>query len=123
MLLKNKTAVITGSNRGIGKEILKIFSENGANIFACTRNVDDEFKLFVDQLSKKNNNEIVPIKLDLSDENQIKESANNIIKLGKPVDILINNAGIIHTGLFQMTSRKKLEEIFLINFFSQTIFT
>ena len=53
MLLKNKTAVITGSNRGIGKEILKIFSENGANIFACTRNVDDEFKLFVDQLSKK----------------------------------------------------------------------
>tara|TARA_B100001142_G_scaffold330082_1_gene396079 strand:+ start:2008 stop:2751 length:744 start_codon:yes stop_codon:yes gene_type:complete len=123
MLLKNKTAVITGSNRGIGKEILKIFSENGANIFACTRNVDDEFKLFVDQLSKKNNNEIVPIKLDLSDENQIKETANNIIKLGKPVDILINNAGIIHTGLFQMTSRKKLEEIFLINFFSQTIFT
>ena len=30
MLLKNKTAVITGCNRGIGKEILNIFSENGA---------------------------------------------------------------------------------------------
>jgi len=123
MLLKNKTAVITGSNRGIGKEILKVFSENGANIFACTRNIDDEFKLFLDQLSIKNKNEITPIKLDLSDENQIKDAANNIIKSGKSIDILINNAGIIHTALFQMTSKKKLEEIFLINFFSQTVFT
>ena len=35
MLLKNKTAIITGCNKGIGKEILKIFSENGAKIFAC----------------------------------------------------------------------------------------
>ena len=123
MLLKNKTAVITGSNRGIGKEILKVFSENGANIFACTRNIDDEFKLFLDQLSIKNKNEITPIKLDLSDENQIKDAANNIIKSGKSIDILINNAGIIHTALFQMTSKKKLEEIFLNNFFSQTVFT
>ena len=61
--------------------------------------------------------------LDLTDENQIKDAANNIIKSGKSIDILINNAGIIHTALFQMTSKKKLEEIFLVNFFSQTVFT
>ena len=50
MLLKNKTAIITGSNKGIGKEILKVFSKNGANIFACTRNINDEFKLLLDEL-------------------------------------------------------------------------
>ena len=44
MLLKNKVAVITGSNRGIGKEILKTFSENGSDIFACVRSIDDKFK-------------------------------------------------------------------------------
>ena len=32
MLLKNKNAVVTGCNRGIGKKILKIFSDNGANV-------------------------------------------------------------------------------------------
>ena len=32
MLLKDKTAVISGSNRGIGKSIVEIFSKNGANI-------------------------------------------------------------------------------------------
>jgi len=123
MLLKNKTAIITGSNKGIGKEILKVFSKNGANIFACTRNINDEFKLLLDELSKKYKNEIIPIKLDLADENQVKDAANTIIKAGKPIDILINNAGTIHTALFQMTPKKKLEEIFQVNFFSQTTFT
>ena len=37
MLLVNKTVIVTGSNRGIGKSIIKIFSENGANVIACTR--------------------------------------------------------------------------------------
>ena len=48
MLLKNKTAVITGCNRGIGKTILEVFSSNGANIFACTRNIDEKFKSYLD---------------------------------------------------------------------------
>ena len=46
MLLKNKIAVITGCNRGIGKKILEIFSLNGANIFACVRTADDKFKKY-----------------------------------------------------------------------------
>ena len=36
---------------------------------------------------------------------------------------MINNAGTIHTSLFQMTSKKKLAEVFEVNFFSQTVFT
>ena len=56
MLLKNKNAVVTGSNKGIGREILNIFSENGANIFACSRNFDDDFKSHINQLEKKNGN-------------------------------------------------------------------
>ena len=41
MLLKNKTAVITGCNKGIGKKIVEVFSAIGATIFACVRNIDD----------------------------------------------------------------------------------
>ena len=122
MLIKNKTAVITGSNRGIGKEILSLFSENGADIFACARNIDEDFKLFTKSLEKKFNNKIIPIKFDLADENQIKEASKNILDYNKPIDILVNNAATIHTGIFQMTSVKKLKEIFEVNFFSQTVF-
>jgi len=123
MLLKDKTAVITGCNRGIGKKILEIFSENGATVFACTRSIDEEFKSFLNELIKKFNNQIIPIQFNLDDESKIKEAANNILALNKPIDILVNNAATIHTAIFQMTSIKKLKEVFEINFFSQTIFT
>jgi 3-oxoacyl-[acyl-carrier protein] reductase len=123
MLLKNKTAVVTGCNRGIGKKILEVFSSNGAMIFACVRDIDDKFKLYIDDLKKKFNNKIIPIQFDLNNENQIKEAANTILSSKKSIDILINNAATIHTAMFQMTSVKKLKEIFETNFFAQTVFT
>ena len=123
MLLKGKTAVVTGCNRGIGKKILEIFSENKATVFACVRSVDEEFKSYLNELTKKFNNQIIPIQFDLIDENKIKVAANEILASNKPIDILVNNAATIHTALFQMTSIKKLKEVFDVNFFSQTIFT
>ena len=123
MLLQNKTAVVTGCNRGIGSKILEVFSANGATIFACVRNNDEEFKTYLNEIKKKFNNQIIPIQFDLNYENQIKEAANNILSSNSSIDILVNNAAIIHTALFQMTSLKKLKEVFETNFFSQTIFT
>ena len=123
MLLKGKTAIVTGCNKGIGKKILEVFSANGATVFACVRNIDEEFNSFSNVLTKKFNNQIIPIQLDLSDDNKIKEASNKIINYNKNIDILINNAATIHTAIFQMTSIKKLKEIFDVNFFSQTIFT
>ena len=123
MLLQNKTAVITGCNRGIGKKILEVFSSNGATIFACVRDVDDKFKLYIDDLKKKFNNKIIPIQFDLNDEDQVKKAASNILSSNSPIDILVNNAATIYTALFQMTSIKKLKETFETDFFSQTLFT
>ena len=123
MLLQNKTAVVTGCNRGIGKKILEVFSANGATVFACVRNISEEFKSSIKEIEKNTKNKIIPIKFDLSNENQIKEAANSILSSNKSIDILINNAAMIHTAIFQMTSIKKLKEVFEIDFFSQTNFT
>ena len=123
MLLENKTAVITGSNKGIGLEILKNFSKNKANIFACARTIDEGFLSKIKTIKENYNNEIIPIELDLANENKVKEAANEILSFDRSIEILVNNAGTIQTSLFQMSSKKKLNEIFEINFFSQTIFT
>jgi len=122
-MLKKKTAVLTGSSRGIGKEILSIFAENSANIIACSRTKDDKYIKFIEDLKKKNNVEIEPYFFDLADTNLVKEKALEIIKKHKKIDILINNAGAIHTALFQMTTLKKFKEIFETNFFSTVQFT
>ena len=123
MLLKNKIAVVTGCNRGIGKKILEIFSANGATVFACVRNISEEFRSRIKEIEKNTNNKIIPIQFDLSDESQIKEAANSILLTNHSIDILVNNAAMIHTGIFQMTSIKKLKEVFEVDFFSQTNFT
>ena len=123
MLLKNKAVVLTGSNRGIGKKILEIFSANGAKVFACVRDDNDNFKSYIEEIENKTKNKIFLVKLDLTNDNEIKNSANKIISSKIPIDVLINNAGIIHTSIFQMTSIKKFKEIFEVNFFSQALFT
>ena len=123
MLLKDKTAVVTGCNRGIGKKILEVFSANGATVFACVRNISEEFKSNIKEIEKNTKNKIIPIQFDLSNESQIKEAANSILSSDKSIDILVNNAAMIHTAIFQMTSIKKLKEVFEIDFFSQTNFT
>ena len=48
--------------------------------------------------------------LDLSNKEEVKIAANEIISKTSSIDILVNNAAIIHTALFQMTSEKKLKE-------------
>ncbi len=123
MLLKKKTAVITGCNRGIGKKILELFSENGATIFACVRKNDDNFQKLVYELKTKNNTNIFPVELDLNSDESVEKSAQMILKSDQTIDILINNAGIIHNSLFQMTTIENLKKIFQINYFSLTKFT
>ena len=122
-MLQNKTAVITGSNRGIGKKILEKLSENKATIFACTRKINEDFIKYINSIMKKYNNEIIPIEIDLSDEDKTKKGIKNITSSNKNIDIIVNNAGAIHTALFNMTPQKILREIFEINFFSQSLLT
>ena len=119
MLLKNKTAVITGANGGIGLSILKKFSANGADIIACTRSKNEKFEQLILDISKKNKNKITPIYFDLSKENEIGQAIEKISSISNKIEIVVNNAGINQVSLFQMTSIEKIKEIFDINFFSQ----
>ena len=123
MLLKNKNAVITGCNKGIGFETIRVFAKNGANIWACSRKEYDNLSEEINRLKSKYSIEIWPIYFDLNENDQIIEGFKKIKSEKKPVDILVNNAGSIFTALFQMTSQDKLNEMFNINYFSQMLFT
>lgn len=121
--LKKKNVIITGSNKGIGKATLEDFSRQGANIFACVRKINKEFRDFTFKLIKKYKIKIHIIELDLSKKESIRECVNKILKKEKKIDVLINNAGILFNSLFQMTSEKQLNEMFQINYFSHIFFT
>jgi len=123
MLLKNKRAVVTGCNRGIGKAILEILAKNGADVFACVRKESEEFSSFIEELEQENKVSIKPVYFDLTDIDSIKQGVKTINAEKKPIDILVNNAGGIAVSLFQMTPLKQAKEMFDINFFSMFQFT
>jgi 3-oxoacyl-[acyl-carrier protein] reductase len=121
--LSNKTVLITGATRGIGKTILKLFSASGCCIYACARKKSKDFENNLEDLSTKHNVSITPLYFDLNNDVEIKNVFLGLIKNKIKIDILINNAGISHGGLFQMTSSKTLKEVFQVNFFSQVMVT
>ena len=121
MLLKGKTAVITGCLRGIGRTTMDLFAENGANIFACAQMEDEEFSKHILELSEKYNVSITPVYFDLMNEDSIKASMKQILATKQPIDILVNIAGMTYNALFQMTSMSKMKDLFEIDFFSQML--
>lgn len=122
-LLNNKTVVITGCLRGIGKTALEVFAQQGASIFACIQYPDEEFEHFIRDLSLKHAVEITPVHFDLSDEESIKNGMKQIMAAKTPIDGLVNIAGMVHNGLFHMTNMETIRKVMEIDFVSQLLVT
>jgi 3-oxoacyl-[acyl-carrier protein] reductase len=117
-MLAGMNAVITGCNRGIGKAITKVFAENGANIWACVRTQTEEFDEYCVQLEKQYNIKVIPLFFDMTDAAEMKKAFMKIKESKKSVDVLVNNAGVVYNGTFQMTSIKTMLELNQINVLS-----
>ena len=91
--MNNKIILITGTNAGIGKSILKLLEKEKCTVIATTR-----------KKIKKNKKNIFYYNLDVTNENQWEELINYIkIKFGR-LNGLINNAGIRVSGKIENTS-------------------
>ena len=117
-LSNRKTAFVSGSNRGIGFSIIENLASQGCNIFAHSRKKNSVFEKKINFLSKNYNVKIKPIYFDLADTKKLKLEISSLIKSQIAFDILVNSAGVIHGGLFQMTKIDTIKHIFDINYFS-----
>ena len=113
-LLENKTVIITGGSRGIGKGIVKLFAEHGANIIFTYRSSDAEASEIVSQMSKNNIN-IKAYKSDASDFNSAHKLVDNVLEEFNTIDVLVNNAGITKDGLLMRMSQEDFDNVLDIN--------
>lgn len=85
MDFSNRTVLVTGSNRGIGKALVaRILEEGVARIYTAARTPDS--------LPDFGDERVVALKLDITDQAQVDRAAET----AHDVDLLINNAGILH---------------------------
>ena len=113
-----RNVIITGANRGIGFAIVRKFAENGWNIWACARKPNTDFESEMQELAQVHGIWVKPVYFELRDEESIKNGFMKIYKDKKPVNTLINNAGIACRRLFQMTSMEIIRELFDVNVFA-----
>ncbi|HEU4532295.1 MAG TPA: SDR family oxidoreductase [Steroidobacteraceae bacterium] len=83
------TVLITGSNKGIGLELTRIYAANGWKVIATCRNPQDAAEL---QALAKENPRVSLERLDVTDHGRIDELAKQL--KATPIDHLVNNAGI-----------------------------
>jgi len=115
-LVNQKTAIVTGSSSGIGKEISLILARNGYNTFATMRNLDKASEL----KSIADNENLLSLhfeQLDVTDQNSIQNAITNINDKTGRIDILVNNAGYGLIGAFEDTSIDEIKDQYETNFF------
>ena len=103
-MLKGKIALLTGGARGIGKEIVLRFAENGATVISGDL-IDPDY-------SHEN---VSHVKLNVTDRENIKEVAAQLKEKYGKLDILVNNAGITRDSLLQRMKEQDWDLVVDIN--------
>ena len=116
-LLTNKTAIVTGGSRGIGRAIVLKLVEHGAKVFFTYISSDEKANQLVEEC-KILNGHACALKSDASNYQQCVQVVDDIVKDGCKIDILINNAGITKDNLLLRMSEEDFEQVLRVNMYS-----
>ena len=112
--LNNQTALVTGGSRGIGRAIALAMAEEGANVAilyagnetAAAQTVQEAEAFGVKALSYR---------CDVSSEQAVKETVDEVLKDFGRVDILVNNAGIVRDGFLLSMKEEAFDDVINTN--------
>lgn len=113
-----KTVLVTGANKSIGYETVRLLAEKGYRVYLGSRDLNNG-KEAAARLNEDGTKQIIPVQLDVTDPASVMQAKAFIAKDAGTLDILINNAGIL--GEFPQTAVsspvENLRKVFDTNFF------
>lgn len=113
MQFKDKTVLVTGSTRGIGKAVAEAFAAQGATVIIIGRNQEQAAQV-VAQI--KGLGQLADgYACDVTDLKTVQETVNKILDKHKCIDILINNAGITRDNLLFHIDDNDWDEVLKVN--------
>jgi len=113
MELKGKTAVVTGSARGIGREIALHLAKAGANLVIS--DVNEDAGLQVIEEIKRLGQKAIWVKADVSKSEESEKLIQTALSTYDRIDILVNNAGITRDNLMMRMSEAEWQSVINVN--------
>jgi NAD(P)-dependent dehydrogenase (short-subunit alcohol dehydrogenase family) len=104
---------ITGSSRGLGRSLTAAVLAAGDKVAATARNTRQ-----LDDLSTKYPNDLYPIKLDVTDHDQVVNAVSDAIRHFGRIDVLVNNAGFGVTGAAEAYTQEQVTSQLATNLFA-----
>jgi len=114
--LAGKVVVITGGSRGLGLALAREAGRKGARLAICARTVR-QLEAAKSELSDAGM-QVISIAADLTEKEQVEAMVERVVQHYGSIDVLINNAGIIHVGPEESMSIKDYEEAMDLNFWA-----
>ncbi|MGQ1788419.1 SDR family oxidoreductase [Saccharicrinis sp. GN24d3] len=111
-----KNVVITGSSNGFGYLSAQLFADNAYKVYATMRNPEGSNSEKKQELEKYSSN-IKVVNMDVAEDESVKVAMNSIIKEAGTIDVLINNAGIMHMGIAEAFSIEQANQLMNVNYY------
>lgn len=112
--MNEKIALVTGGTSGIGKEIVIELLDKGCRVVTCYDSNEDNANILISECNSEN---LIVLKCDVSDEEQVINMFNYIKKKYQHLDYLVNNAGIFIDNFisdFKIDDFKKVLDVNLL---------
>jgi NAD(P)-dependent dehydrogenase (short-subunit alcohol dehydrogenase family) len=110
--MSSKVWFITGATRGLGKEFVNVVLKAGDKVVATGRKQKD-----LDEALDTSNENLLTVVLDVTLENQIQSAVKAAIDRFGRIDVLVNNAGYGHLGVFEEATVEEIQHQYATNVF------
>ncbi|WP_193319048.1 SDR family NAD(P)-dependent oxidoreductase [Nonomuraea phyllanthi] len=100
--------LVTGASSGIGQATARLFAERGARVFGTSRR------------ARPDGAGVEMLQLDLRSAESVQHCADEVTARAGRIDVLVNNAGVMHEGFAEETTPAEAQAVFATNFFGTT---
>lgn len=108
-----KTVVVTGASRGIGRAVAKEFANNGYNVVICYNKSVSDAQQLLNEVSQTTR--AIAVKVDVSNEDDVKNMVEITKKTFGNIDVLVNCAGVSDTRLLIDSTKDDYDFVFDTN--------
>ena len=125
-MYKDKIAIVTGGTGALGRVIVNHFAAQGMKVYVPVRSMPEFMKVFeqTDETEFKGLPKRYGLPCDASNEIEVKEFCDNVVKQEKRIDFLVNTVGGYHPKRSVADTDKELiEQQLMLNFYTTFFFT